>query len=152
MIIRRRRLKLNQMEKYEPIKTKFERREKQRERKAERAANLEISIEKELLNRLKEGVYPKEIYNIDQKEFEKAVGEEEVEEEKEYMVDEEISELDSEESEEELEREIVEADLDEVDDLEDVDEMSDGEDSDGGDVKRYVLINLIICIDKEERR
>ena len=69
------------MEKYEPIKTKFERREKQRERKAERAANLEISIEKELLNRLKEGVYPKEIYNIDQKEFEKAVGEDEVEEE-----------------------------------------------------------------------
>jgi protein MAK16 len=152
MIIRRRRLKLNQMEKYEPIKTKFERREKQRERKAERAANLEISIEKELLNRLKEGVYPKEIYNIDQKEFEKAVGEDEVEEEKEYMVDEEISELDSEESEEELEREIVEADLDEVDDLEDVDEMSDGEDSDGGGAKRYVLINLIICIDKEERR
>ena len=79
MIIRRRRLKLNQIEKYEPIKTKFENREKHRERKAERAANLEISIEKELLNRLKEGVYPKEIYNINQEDFEKAIQEEEVE-------------------------------------------------------------------------
>lgn len=57
MIIRRRRQKLNQIEKYEPIKTKFEKREKHREKRAERAANLELSIEKELLNRLKEGVY-----------------------------------------------------------------------------------------------
>ncbi|CAI2377801.1 unnamed protein product [Moneuplotes crassus] len=92
MIIRRRRLRLNQMEQYEPIKTKFEKREKHREKKAERAANLEISIEKELLNRLKEGVYPKEIYNLDQEAFEKAIAEQEVEEEKDDANNEEESE------------------------------------------------------------
>ena len=130
MIIRRRRLKLNQIEKFEPIKTKFEKREKIRESKAEKAANLEISIEKELLNRLKEGVYPKEIYNIDQNEFEKAIAEQEIEDEQEYEVDEE-SDLDSEESEDEVEHEIVEADIDEVDDLEDVDELlAEGDDED----------------------
>lgn len=83
MIIRRRRLRLNQMEAYEPIKTKFEKREKHREKRAERAANLELAIEKELLHRYKD------IYNLDQKEFEKAVEEQEVEDEKEYEVDEE---------------------------------------------------------------
>jgi protein MAK16 len=139
MIIRRRRLKLNQIEKFEAVKTKFEKREKAREKRAERAANLELSIEKELLNRLKEGVYPKEIYNIDQREFEKAIAEEEVEEEQEYEVD-DISDYD-EESEEEYEKELVEADLDEVDDLEDIDEdmaaaMDDDEGEGDEDVKR----------------
>lgn len=121
MIIRRRRNRLNQIEKYEPIKTKFEKREKHREKRAERAANLELSIEKELLNRLKEGVYPKELqyYNVDQEEFEKALNQAEIEEEKEYEVDEDISDYDSEESEDEqeYERELVEADIDELDDI-----------------------------------
>ena len=120
MIIRRRRIKLNQIEKYEPIKTKFEKREKHREKRAERAANLELSIEKELLNRLKEGVYPKELqyFNVDQEEFEKALNQAEIEEEKEYEVDDEISddEEDS-EDEQEYERELVEADIDELDDM-----------------------------------
>ena len=142
MIIRRRRLKLNQIEKFEAIKTKFEKREKSREKRAERAANLELSIEKELLNRLKEGVYPKEIYNIDQRQFEKAIAEEEVEQEQEYEVDDDISDYE-EESEEEYEKELVEADLDGVDDLEDIDEdmgmdMDDDEGEGEGDedVKR----------------
>ena len=124
MIIRRRRLKLNQMEKYEPIKTKFEKRERHREKKAERAANLELAIEKELLHRYKD------IYNLNQKEFEQALDEQEVEEEKEYEVDEDISDMD-ESSEEEYERELVEADFDEIDDLEDVDEMMADSDGDG---------------------
>ena len=68
------------MEKIEPIKRKFEKREKNREGKALKAAKLELSIEKELLNRLKEGVYPKEIYNLEQKEFEDAADQLEVEE------------------------------------------------------------------------
>mmetsp|Transcript_25124 Transcript_25124/g.24874 ORF Transcript_25124/g.24874 Transcript_25124/m.24874 type:complete len:154 (-) Transcript_25124:14-475(-) len=141
MIIRRRRLRLNQMEQYEPIKTKFEKREKHREKKAERAANLEISIEKELLNRLKEGVYPKEIYNLDQEAFEKAIAEQEVEEEKEYEVDEEDSDANNEEeSEEEVEREFVEADLDDIDDLEDLPEAEGDEDSDFEDKKKMIEI------------
>uniref|UniRef100_A0A7S3JH01 Protein MAK16 homolog n=1 Tax=Euplotes harpa TaxID=151035 RepID=A0A7S3JH01_9SPIT len=116
MIIRRRRQKLNQIEKYEPIKTKFEKREKHREKRAERAANLELSIEKELLNRLKEGVY-----NLDQKQFEQALNEVEIEDEKEYEVDEELSD-EEEESEEEYEKELVEADIDELSDIEDYSE------------------------------
>lgn len=146
MIVRRRRLKLNQIETYEPVKTKFEKREKHRERKAEKAANLELTIEKELLNRLKEGVYPKEIYNVNQKEFEKAIAEEEVEEEKEYEVD-DVSDL--EESEEEYEREIVEADMDEIDDLEDIDEAYSGDE--GTDKKRMVEIEYEVDEDDEKQ-
>lgn len=113
MIIRRRKQKLHQIEKLVPIKAKFEKREKNRERKALTAANLEISIEKELLNRLKEGVYSSvnnEIYNIDQKQFEDALKEYEVEDEKEYEED-EYSDMENEESEDEVEREFVEADM-----------------------------------------
>lgn len=123
MIIRRRKLKLNQIEKLIPIKKKFEKREKNREKKALVAANLEIAIEKELLNRLKEGVYPKEIYNIDQKKFEEALREHEIEEEKQYEMDE-----DSDEEESEEEREFVEEDIDDIDDIEDFDDLQDDED------------------------
>ena len=125
MIIRRRKLKLNQIEKLVPIKSKFEKREKNRERKALKAANLEIAIEKELLSRLKEGVYPKEIYNLDQQQFEDALRQNEIEEEKEYEVD-EMS--DDEEEESEDERELVEADIDEIEDLEDLEEVENEDD------------------------
>jgi protein MAK16 len=121
MIIRRRRLKLNQIEKLVPIKTKFEKREKNRERKALKAANLEIAIEKELLNNLKQGVYPKEIYNLDHQNFEQALKEHEMEDEKEYEMD-ELSDVEEEESEDE--REIVDENMDDIDDLEDFDEAN----------------------------
>ncbi len=146
MIIRRRRLRLNQIEQYEPIKTKFERREKHREQKAERAANLEISIEKELLNRLKEGVYPKEIYNIDQEAFEKAIKEREIEEDKEYEVD--VESDDGEEEEEEVEREFVEADLDDIDDLEDLPEAE----GDFEDDRKEKMIEIEYENDDQEKQ
>jgi protein MAK16 len=63
-----------------PIKKKTERREKVREKKAEIAANIEISIEQELLDRLKEGTYG-DIYNYNPKVFEKIMEDQEVEEE-----------------------------------------------------------------------
>lgn len=58
------------------MKKKTERREATREKKAEIAARLEISIEQELLNRLKQGVYG-DVYNYDKETFEKILDEHE---------------------------------------------------------------------------
>lgn len=90
MLNRIRRLKLKGVAEIVPIKKKAERREKIREKKAEIAANLETSIEQELLERLKEGTYG-EIYNYNPKIFEKVLENEEIEEsEREYEDDESL--------------------------------------------------------------
>lgn len=57
-----------------PIKKKAERRDKIREQKAEIAANLEDAIEKELIERLKNGVY-NDIVNYNVKAFNKVLDE-----------------------------------------------------------------------------
>ena len=73
MIIRQRKLRFSDMhtqEKLVTINKKYEKREATRERGAEKAAQLERAIEKELLQRLKSGTfYPQEIYNLNQKAF-----------------------------------------------------------------------------------
>lgn len=101
----------------EPINIRYEKRETKREAKALIAAKLENAIEKELLNRLQKGTY-KDIYNLQQEKFNKALDEEEIVQE-EYEVDEDLSEedddsliggdLNSEEGEEEMDEEELEA-------------------------------------------
>ena len=83
MIIRKRKLKVSDMknmEKIVRINKKYEKRETNRESAALKAAQLEKSIEKELLDRLKSGTFYKDIYNLNQQAFENVLDEEQIQE------------------------------------------------------------------------
>jgi len=101
MLVRMRRLKLRQGDRVRlvPIKKKTERREKTRELKAEAAAKVDLAIEKELLERLKQGVYG-DIYNFNQKQFDQMLeGNEQQEEEAEDEDEDEfVEDLDDDDS------------------------------------------------------
>ncbi|KAF5181830.1 Mak16-like protein [Thalictrum thalictroides] len=124
MRIRMRKLALKTREKIMTVPGKVKKRESRREEKAEKAALLDKSVEKELLERLKRGVYG-DIYNYPVKEYNK-------------VLDKEVLEPASEdEEEEENEVEYVEGyeELEEEEDMEDfgglaVDESLKGNDSD----------------------
>lgn len=107
---RTRRLILKTTPKLLGVHKKIDRREAKREGKALQAARLEISIEKELLNRLKMGVYPDGIVNESSEAFAKAMD-----------TLEDLADIEAEmeeEEEEELEREFV-SDMSDEEDLED---------------------------------
>jgi len=71
---------MHTQETFEVINKRYEKRETKREAKALIAAKLDTAIEKELLNRLQAGTY-KDIYNLAQENFNKALDEEEIVEE-----------------------------------------------------------------------
>ncbi|KAL2484502.1 MAK16 protein-related [Abeliophyllum distichum] len=107
MRIRMRKLALKTREKIMTTPRKEKKREARREEKAEKAAVLDRSIENELLERLKKGVYG-DIYNYPVDEYnkilDKEVGKEAVSEEE----DEEEAEIEYVEGYEELEEEDIE--------------------------------------------
>ncbi|XP_014482336.1 PREDICTED: protein MAK16 homolog A [Dinoponera quadriceps] len=143
-LIRMRKLRLRRQKKIVPLQRKIERRERRREEKALIAARLETSIEKRLMERLKQGTY-NDIYNFPQRVFDKAVesveidgeseAESEQEEEREKEIEKEVEielEADEQETEQNAPR-YVEADSDDEDDDDfDIEEVSMDEDSDSG--------------------
>ncbi|KAI9190837.1 Mak16 protein [Polychytrium aggregatum] len=124
-LMRMRRLKLKATPKLVGINKKTERREARREAKAEAAARLDQAIEKELLERLRKGIYGSDgIVNDQQQAFAKAM--DTIEELDGAEVDEDEEE---EEDEQELEEE-YEMDDDDEPEREFVSDVSEDEDDD----------------------
>eukprot|EP00441_Pelagodinium_beii_P036470 CAMPEP_0197652202 /NCGR_PEP_ID=MMETSP1338-20131121/34302_1 /TAXON_ID=43686 ORGANISM="Pelagodinium beii, Strain RCC1491" /NCGR_SAMPLE_ID=MMETSP1338 /ASSEMBLY_ACC=CAM_ASM_000754 /LENGTH=278 /DNA_ID=CAMNT_0043227017 /DNA_START=41 /DNA_END=877 /DNA_ORIENTATION=+ len=92
MLIRMRKLSMKEGTRIVPIKKKTERREAGRELKAETAAKVDLAIERELLERLKQGTYG-DIYNFPKAQFDNVMSKEGVQEDEKEFLEEDESDM-----------------------------------------------------------